>query len=154
MRQYDSARPTFSDSSMYCRRLAPSAWCVGDMCTSDDMRFIAIIENTALRTGQGRHDQRPRRPPRPPGPRQREHVQVLRASKCLLTCGSRSVGPPFAESGTKCGRSDASHLCLSASSQVGRDAGSMVRHSETKSRAVSDTFPQYSTVRASGSAHG
>ena len=79
----------------------------------------------------------------------RRHAQVLRASNAFWICGRRFVGRPDAlsGSGTKCGCSDASHLCCSASAAVGREAGSIVRHSDTKSRAVSETFAQYSSVR-------
>ena len=79
-----------------------------------------------------------------------ENAQVLRASNALWMCGSRFVGRPLglSGSGTKCGSSDASHLCCSASAAVGREAGSIVRHSDTKSRAVSETFAQYSSVKS------
>ena len=62
--------------------------------------------------------------------------------------GSRFVGRPLglSGSGTKCGSSDASHLRLSASAAVGRDVGSIVRHSRTKSFGVSETFAQYSSA--------
>lgn len=75
-------------------------------------------------------------------------IQVFFASNAFRMFGSRFVGRPLAlsGSGTKCGCSDASHLCCSASAAVGRDAGSIVRHADTNSRAVSDTFAQYSAV--------
>ena len=41
---------TFSDSSLYCWMSAPSARAPGERPAIVDMRFIAIIENTALRT--------------------------------------------------------------------------------------------------------
>ena len=73
----------------------------------------------------------------------------MRASNAFWICGSRFVGRPDAlsGSGTKCGWSEESHLCWSASAAVGRDVGSIVRHVDTKSRAVSETFAQYSSVR-------
>ena len=98
------------------------ACAVGESPASSVRRFVAIIENTALRN-------------------------VFFASNAFWICGRRFVGRPDAlsGSGTKCGCSDASHLCLSASAAVGREVGSMVRHSETKSRAVSETLAQYSS---------
>lgn len=77
------------------------------------------------------------------------YSHVFLALNTFWMLGSRSVGPPVGlpGSGTKCGFSDASHLCCSAPVAVGRNEGSTVRHSFTKSRAVSETFAQYSTER-------
>ena len=80
---------------------------------------------------------------------ERRNLHVFLALNTFWMLGRRSVGPPvgLSGSGTKCGFSDASHLCSSASAAVGRDVGLTVRQSLTKSRAAVETFAQYSAVR-------
>lgn len=134
---------TFSDSSLYFKRLASNSRAAGDGWARRDMRFIAVILNTTLRTTQGK-----------PSTiscfcvivSEYDDSHLLLASNFFWMCGNRSVGPPvgLVGSGTKCGRSSDSHLCCSICAAVGREVGSMVRHSATKSFAVSDTFAQYS----------
>ena len=73
------------------------------------------------------------------------NVQVLRASNAFWICGSRFVALP-SESCTKW--VSCSHLWFRASSAVGRSLGLMVRQYFTKSRAVLETFAQYSSINA------
>lgn len=142
---------TFSASCLYCVISLASCDTPGRACPVS--RFIATIPSTALRTMQ--HIALASAPQLITSKRNKttnDDLHVFLALNTFWMLGNKSVGPPvgLSGSGTKCGCSDASHLCCSASAAVGRDVGSTVRHTLTKSRAVSETFAQYSALRWEG----
>ena len=127
----------------------------GSYFTHRGSRTGEKAQRSARREDEQQSVNRPKTTKTPRGKNQK-YAQVFFASNARCICGSRSVGRPLglSGSGTKYGFSAASHGCRSASAAVGRDVGSIVRHSRTKSRAVSETFAQYSSMEGGGGEEG